>query len=93
MSDLPKRIWLDKGFQPWRVWPMEMEDLPEYVLAGTSTELTASEFVAGLMTDDNVRRFLSQRICCDGQDCGCQGADIGSYLEWIARPLPQEAGQ
>jgi hypothetical protein len=27
----PERIWLDKAFQPWRVWTVEMSFLPEYV--------------------------------------------------------------
>jgi hypothetical protein len=26
----PERIWLDTIFQPWRVWTIEMSDLPEY---------------------------------------------------------------
>jgi hypothetical protein len=51
-------------------------------------EMTASQFVASLRDDDNVRRFLGGRICCDGQDCGCYGATVGSYLEWIATLLP-----
>jgi hypothetical protein len=51
----------------------------------TAQAITPSQFVAGLMTDDNVRGFLNQRICCDGRDCGCYGATIGSYLEYIAR--------
>jgi len=27
----PDRIWVDRGFQPWRVWTVEMPDLPEYL--------------------------------------------------------------
>ena len=35
--------------------------------------------------DDNVRKALAQRICCDGRECDCKGSDIGSYLAWKAR--------
>lgn len=27
----PERIWLDKDFLPWRVWTIEMSELPEYI--------------------------------------------------------------
>jgi hypothetical protein len=33
MPDAPERIWLDTDMQPWRVWRMEMSDLPQYVRA------------------------------------------------------------
>ena len=86
-----ERLWLDRSFQPWRVWTIEMPGLPEYVPAARADIKIAraeavSEFVAGLMTDENVGRFMRQRICCDGRDCGCMGADVASYLEWISRP-------
>lgn len=45
-------------------------------------------FVAGLTEDSNVSFAMRQRICCNGQDCGCMGADVQSYLEWIASPPP-----
>jgi hypothetical protein len=47
--------------------------------------MTPSQFVADLENDDNVRRFMSSLICCNGQDCGCQGATVADYLKHIAK--------
>jgi GNAT superfamily N-acetyltransferase len=30
MTKTPERIWLDTDMQPYRVWTIEMSDLPEY---------------------------------------------------------------
>ncbi len=35
-----------------------------------------------------VARALGNRLCCDGNMCGCQGADVGSYLQYLIRALP-----
>lgn len=31
---------------------------------------------------------LGNRLCCDGNMCGCQGVDVGSYLQYLIRALP-----
>lgn len=41
--DAPKRIWLDAGFQPWRVWTIEMSDLTEYTLTTEHDRLMAEK--------------------------------------------------
>lgn len=38
--------------------------------------------VQSLHGDSNIDFALNQRICCNGVDCGCQGATVGSYLEY-----------
>lgn len=43
------------------------------------------KFVEGLFDDYNLHYFMSQRICCNGYECGCMGADVWSYLNWITR--------
>jgi hypothetical protein len=30
MTKTPERIWLDTGMQPYRVWTIEMSDLPQF---------------------------------------------------------------
>ncbi len=62
---------------------------------GVDVVMTPEQFVADILHDDMLHGFLSQRICCDGHECGCRGADVGSYLEWRARestpPAPAPA--
>ena len=58
---------------------------PPAMLPAQEIAKTPAQFVAELLNDYNVKNFLSMQICCNGQHCGCQGATVGSYLEWIAR--------
>lgn len=43
MSELPERIWLDAEMQPWRVWTIEMTQLPSY----TRTDIADAAHRAG----------------------------------------------
>lgn len=53
-DDLAARVWLDAGMQPWRVWTIEMSDLPEYVLA-TPEALSAHPAVRALVEAERER--------------------------------------
>ena len=35
--------------------------------------------------DSAVTEALGQRLCCSGHDCGCRGADVGTYLMHLIR--------
>lgn len=35
--------------------------------------------------DSAVTEALGQRLCCNGQDCGCHGATVEEYLEHLIR--------
>ena len=37
--------------------------------------------------DRAVSNALGQQLCCSGQMCGCQGADVGSFLQYLIRAL------
>jgi len=45
---------------------------------------TVREFAAQLIADSNLSRFMESRICCNGVDCGCMGATVQSYIEWVS---------
>ncbi len=61
------------------------------VLAADETVLAmvgaVIEEAAGCVDDDQIAFAMNQRICCDGRECGCMGAAVGSYLEWHIRAL------
>ena len=53
-------------------------------------EAAAYEAAAGLIDDpgNNIANHaLGQRLCCDGRECGCHGADVGQYLQHFIRAL------
>ncbi|MDP2047541.1 MAG: hypothetical protein Q8K33_01425 [Cypionkella sp.] len=77
-------------------------DQMEAALSTPATEpqgqMTIADFVNTLKTDDNVARFMNQRICCDGHMCGCMGSTVGEYLGHCAlspasRPDPQPVAE
>jgi len=37
--------------------------------------------------DGAANEALSQQLCCSGQMCGCQGADVGLFLQYLIRAL------
>ena len=37
--------------------------------------------------DSAVTAALGERLCCSGQMCGCQGADVGAFLQHLIRTL------
>lgn len=43
--------------------------------------------IDGPCDDGAVDRALSERLCCGGQDCGCMGADVGSWLAYQIRAI------
>lgn len=45
----PERIWLDRFFQPWRVFVIQLPDLPEYVLKSASDADIAAARRAGFL--------------------------------------------
>ena len=51
---------------------------------------------AALVLDDPgdgaATEALGQQLCCDGRECGCYGADVGSYLQWLIRALAPADG-
>lgn len=42
-------------------------------------------YLVGILTDDTLAPFLANHICCSGHECGCQGATVGSYIEWLIK--------
>ena len=37
--------------------------------------------------DSAVTQAMGQQLCCSGHMCGCQGADVGSFLQYNIRAL------
>ena len=37
--------------------------------------------------DNTATEALGQRLCCNGQMCGCRGASVGEYLQHLIRAL------
>lgn len=35
-----------------------------------------------ILTDWNLQRAMAANMCCNGVDCGCQGATVGDYLKY-----------
>lgn len=51
---------------------------------------TAFEVAAQVLDthgDGAANEALSQQLCCSGQMCGCQGADVGLFLQYLIRAL------
>ena len=51
-------------------------------------EARGMERALGIMKtagDSAVTEALGQRLCCNGQDCGCHGATVEEYLEHLIR--------
>lgn len=38
--------------------------------------------------DSAATNALGQQLCCNGYHCGCQGATVGEYLQYLIRALP-----
>ena len=90
----PERIWVDDDGYWFDIDPSETR--PEYICKDASDAAIAAaraegvrEGMLGLLEDDNLRFVMGQRICCNGRDCGCMGADVQSYLEWLATPAAE----
>ena len=90
----PERIWVDDDGYWFDIDPSETR--PEYIRKDASDAAIAAaraegvrEGMLGLLEDDNLRFVMGQRICCNGRDCGCMGADVQSYLEWLATPAAE----
>jgi hypothetical protein len=45
---------------------------------------TVKEFAAKLIADSNLSQFMASPICCNGVHCGCRGADVQTYIEWMS---------
>lgn len=37
--------------------------------------------------DRAVNEALGQKLCCSGHHCGCMGADVGAFLQYLIRSL------
>jgi hypothetical protein len=55
--------------------------------------LEAAASVLDTHGDSAATEALGQQLCCSGRDCGCQGADVGTYLQHLIRALAQEKPQ
>ena len=58
--------------------------------ARTALALVAAAYrdAAGVLDDHGdsaVTEALGQQLCCNGHHCGCQGADVGEYLQHIIK--------
>ena len=63
-------------------------------LAQARAEAAAAYERAAMVLDTNgdsaASNALGQQLCCSGQMCGCQGADVGSFLQYLIRALATE---
>ena len=63
----------------------------------TALALVAAAYrdAAGVLDDpgDNAATAaLGRQLCCNGQQCGCHGADVGAYLQYlIKQQTPSDA--
>ena len=39
---MPERIWIDSAMQPWRVWTIELSNLPQYTRTDIADAQTAT---------------------------------------------------
>lgn len=98
----PERIWADPPslFDGVDLWHEKQDGAEltavEYIRKDASDAAVAAaraegvrEGMLGLLEDDNLRFVMGQRVCCNGRDCGCMGADVQSYLEWLATPAAE----
>ena len=56
----------------------------------TGPELVAAAYrdAAGVLDDPGDKTAvdaLGRQLCCSGHDCGCQGADVGVYLQHLIK--------
>jgi hypothetical protein len=79
------------------VWIDERSAFPEGAAAAWNSRADLAPLAAlamqeaaqrVLQNDPTIDFVMDLRICCDGQDCGCQGATIQQYLEFQIRTLP-----
>ena len=70
--------------------PAVLAALPEVqaIIAGALEAAAQSIDTAG---DPAVTEALGQQLCCSGDMCGCQGADVGTYLLHMIRALTPDA--
>lgn len=91
--DAPEEKWLaHNGGLPTGNYPKS--DLVRYVRGDVhealirEAEARGMERALGIMKtagDSAVTEALGQRLCCNGQDCGCRGATVEEYLEHLIR--------
>ena len=74
-----------------RVKEWERANAAELALTKSRAETAAAyERAAGVLDthgDSAATEALGARLCCNGDMCGCRGADVGSYLQHLIRAL------
>jgi hypothetical protein len=72
MTDAPESVWLDRDMQPWRVWTIEVSDLPRYVPAEriAALEEANARLRAGFESIANAKPLFSY------VGCGPNGIDF-----------------
>jgi hypothetical protein len=96
--EAPERIWLDTGFQPWRVWPMDMPGCPEYVRADTLAARRMAE-LEGLVKEamDGDPAVSAAKVlyafCCDPW-LGDKESEAWRAMNWQAlyRSMQEDDG-
>jgi hypothetical protein len=91
MTDAPERVWLDCEMQPWRVWTIEMNDLPEYVHGDLVCPMPMVAVLVEALkacVASLERAKTAEGVCCCGDDmdrhsdpmwCGHSPTDMGEY--------------
>jgi len=68
--------------------PEALAPSPEVQKLVADAKAQGMERALGIMKtagDSAVTEALGQRLCCNGQDCGCRGATVEEYLEHLIR--------
>jgi len=60
-------------------------------LAEVGAVLAEAAKVLDTAGDSAVTEALSQQLCCSGHHCGCQGADVGSFLQHLILAINPDA--
>jgi len=71
-----------------RAAPAAVAAAPEVQKLVADAKAQGMERALGIMKtagDSAVTEALGQRLCCNGQDCGCHGATVEEYLEHLIR--------
>lgn len=102
MSDLPAeiKVWFSRypidymGTWATTRYPAEAVTYVPKADAEAAVALALEQACEVLDTagDSAVTEALGQKLCCSGHHCGCQGADVGSFLQHLIRDLAPPAG-
>lgn len=81
----PDKVWLDRAMQPWRVWTIEMTDLPEYVRRAPEVLAELPEVKSLVDAAEAMMRAYAEPdrlFCCNGHHCGCRGVSVREMADY-----------